>query len=51
MWHTQTSDIDMMRHDLRNHFGISDYQPFPHRAPLLVDQSAPQGQHSGCEPS
>jgi hypothetical protein len=28
MWHSQTSDIDQMRHELAKHYGIVDYQPF-----------------------
>ena len=47
MWHSQMSDIDMMRHDLKRHFGISDYQPFSGTDPLQQNASVPRGQHSG----
>ena len=28
MWYSQIADIDMMRHELKKHFGIADHQPF-----------------------
>lgn len=34
MWHSQTADIDMMRNELKVHFGIADYQPFRGLEPL-----------------
>lgn len=50
MWHSQTSDIDEMRHDLARHFHIFDYQPFSDEQPLNVPTDAPRGQHSGPRP-
>lgn len=47
MWMSQTADIEMMRHELKRHFGIADYQPFKGREPLHDGKSAPLGQHSG----
>lgn len=47
MWHSQISDIDMMRHELREHFGIVDYQPFSGQQPLRGGGGSPRGQHSG----
>jgi uncharacterized protein (DUF305 family) len=50
MWHGQTGDIAMMRHQLNKKFGIADYQPFQDKNPLQPDSTAPKGQHSGGEP-
>lgn len=50
-WHSQTMDIDMMRHDLKKHFRVEDYQPFNGRAPLQSPSGSPKGQHSGNEPT
>lgn len=50
MWHSQTSDIDDMRHQLQRHFNIPDYQPFKGKQPLDVQSGAPRGQHSGPQP-
>lgn len=50
MWHSQTSDIDDMRHQLQRHFNIADYQPFKGKQPLNVQGGAPRGQHSGPQP-
>ena len=47
MWHGQIADIDMMRHELRKHFGIADYQPFSGVEPLRGAGGSPRGQHSG----
>ena len=47
MWHSQISDIDMMRHELKKHFNIVDYQPFNGLEPLRGGNGAPRGQHSG----
>ena len=47
MWHGQIADIDMMRHELKKHFGIVDYQPFKGLDPLRGNDGAPRGQHSG----
>lgn len=47
MWHGQISDIDMMRHELRKHFGIVDYQPFSALQPLRGSGGSPRGEHSG----
>lgn len=47
MWHSQISDIDMMRHELKKHFNIADYQPFKGLDPLRGNEGAPRGQHSG----
>jgi uncharacterized protein (DUF305 family) len=47
MWHSQMADIDMMRDELRKHFGIHDYQPFKGREPLHSGSDEPNGQHSG----
>jgi hypothetical protein len=47
MWHSQIADIDMMRHELKKHFGIADYQPFRNFEPLKGSQGGPCGQHSG----
>jgi hypothetical protein len=50
MWHSQTSDIDEMRHELQRHFGIADYQPFKGKQPLNAESGPPRGQHSGSQP-
>lgn len=47
MWHSQIADIDMMRHELKKHFGIADYQPFKGLDPLRGNNGGPRGQHSG----
>ena len=47
MWHSQTADIDEMRHSLEKKFDIADYQPFKDQAPLEPSDSAARGQHSG----
>lgn len=47
MWHSQISDIDMMRHELKKHFGIVDYRPFRGLEPLRSGDGPAQGQHSG----
>lgn len=47
MWHSQISDIDMMRKELRKHFGIGDYQPFKGLEPLRGDAGGSRGQHTG----
>ncbi len=47
MWHSQISDIDMMRNELKKHFNIVDYQPFKNLEPLRGNNGAPRGQHSG----
>jgi hypothetical protein len=47
MWHSQIADIDMMRHELKKHFNIVDYQPFQGLDPLRGNNGAPRGQHSG----
>ena len=47
MWHSQISDIDMMRHELKKHFNIVDYQPFSGLEPLHGGNGSPRGQHSG----
>lgn len=51
MWHSQTGDIDEMRHELERRFGIVDYQPFKDLRPLRGEGGAPRGQHSGADPS
>lgn len=50
MWHSQTSDIDEMRHELERHYNIVDYQPFADQQPLQVHPGHPRGQHSGSQP-
>lgn len=50
MWHSQTSDIDEMRHELERHFDIADYQPFRGKQPLNNPGGAPRGQHGGDRP-
>jgi hypothetical protein len=47
MWHSQMSDIEMMRMELKRHFGIVDYQPFRNLSPLEGDHGLPRGDHSG----
>lgn len=47
MWHGQIMDIDMMRHELKKHFGIADYQPFRGLEPLRGSNGSPRGNHSG----
>lgn len=47
MWHSRIADIQMMRDELKNHFGIVDCQPFRGVDPLRSEGSAPRGQHSG----
>lgn len=47
MWHSQIADIDMMRHELKKHFGIADYQPFNGAQPLHGAGGSPRGHHSG----
>ncbi|UST56236.1 DUF305 domain-containing protein (plasmid) [Comamonadaceae bacterium OTU4NAUVB1] len=47
MWHSQIADIDMMRMELKKHFGIVDYQPFRNLEPLRGNNGLPQGSHSG----
>jgi uncharacterized protein (DUF305 family) len=49
MWHSQIMDIDMMRHELKAHFGIADYQPFGGLQPLHEGGGGPRGKHSGGE--
>lgn len=46
MWMSQTADIEMMRKELKKHFGIGDYQPFKGREPLQGGRGGPIGQHS-----
>lgn len=48
-WHGQVADIDMMRHELKKHFGIADYQPFKGLKPLHGG-GGPRGYHGGDEP-
>jgi uncharacterized protein (DUF305 family) len=47
MWHSQIADIEMMRNELKKHFGIADYQPFRGLEPLRGNNGSPRGQHSG----
>lgn len=47
MWHSQIADIEMMREELKKHFQIADYQPFPGLQPLRGSSGLPRGQHSG----
>ena len=47
MWHSQISDIDMMRMELKKHYGIVDYQPFRNMEPLRGRNGSPQGSQSG----
>lgn len=47
MWHSQISDIEVMRHELRKHFNIVDYQPFRGVEPLRDNSGPLRGQHSG----
>lgn len=49
-WHSQTSDIQMMREELLRHFGIADYQPFNARQIFHGIGTGPRGDHSGREP-
>lgn len=49
MWHSQTADIDEMRHELEHHFNIVDYQPFRDEQPLEMEGGSPDGWHSGPE--
>lgn len=44
---SQTADIEMMRNELKRHFGVADYQPFKGREPLAGSRGGPKGQHSG----
>lgn len=46
-WHSQIADIEMMRNELKKHFGIVDYQPFRGLKPLRGDNGSPRGNHSG----
>lgn len=36
-WHSQMADIEMMRSELKKHFGIADYQPCRGLEPLRAD--------------
>lgn len=45
MWHSQIADVDMMRHELKKHFGIVDYQPFKGLEPLRGNNGGPRDQH------
>lgn len=47
MWHGQIADINMMRHELKKHFNIADYQPFRGLDPLRGNRGTPRGEHSG----
>jgi len=47
MWHSQIADIEMMRMELKKHFGIEDYQPFRNLEPLKGNNGLPRGDHSG----
>ena len=42
MWHSQIADIEMMRNELKKHFGVGDYQPFRGLEPLR-DTSSKEG--------
>lgn len=50
MWHSQTGDIDEMRHELARHFNIVDHQPFDNQQPLQPHAGSPNGKHSSPEP-
>ena len=47
MWHSQIADIDMMRRELKKHFGIADFRPFHGLEPLRSGDGPLRGQHSG----
>lgn len=47
MWIAQTSDIEMMRTELKKHFGIADYQPFKKHEVMGDRPSSPRGRHTG----
>ncbi len=47
MWHSQIADIEMIRMELKKHFGIEDYQPFRNLEPLRGNNGMPRGDHSG----
>jgi uncharacterized protein (DUF305 family) len=47
MWMSQTADIEMMREELKKHFGIVDYQPFRKHEVMSDRPMAPRGRHSG----
>lgn len=47
MWIAQTADIEMMRDELKKHFGIVDYQPFRMHEVMNDRPSSPRGRHSG----
>jgi uncharacterized protein (DUF305 family) len=47
MWMAQIADIEMMRGELKKHFGISDYQPFRKHEVMGERPSAPRGRHTG----
>jgi uncharacterized protein (DUF305 family) len=47
MWMSQTADIEMMRGELKKHFGILDYQPFRKHEVMGDRPSSPRGRHSG----
>lgn len=47
MWHGQIADIEMIRVELKKHFGIVDYQPFRPLEPLKEGHDLPRGEHSG----
>lgn len=47
MWHMQVAEIDMMRHELKKHFGIEDYQPFNGIQPMHGIGGNPRGNHTG----
>lgn len=49
MWHSQTADINEMRHELERHYHIVDYQPFNSKEPL-GESGLPRGQHASPEP-
>ncbi|UUX96679.1 DUF305 domain-containing protein [Aquabacterium sp. J223] len=42
-WHNQTADIQMMRTELKKHFGIVDFQPFRGLDPLQPRDDGPRG--------
>lgn len=47
MWHSQIAQIDMMRHELKKHFGIDDYQPFNGLQPMHGIGGNPRSNHTG----
>lgn len=46
MWHGQIAEIDMLRHELKRHFNVADFQPFKGLEPLRGSHGGHRG-HGG----